>query len=122
MKQYIINNVDPMGAVRQTRRDRWKKRPVVQRYHTYRDIIRLERIVIPQDVHLVNLRFEIAMPKSWSKKKRQAMLYQDHRQKPDTDNLTKAFLDAVCSEDKHVSRILEEKVWAAKGRIICRIY
>ncbi len=58
------------------------------------------------------------MPKSWSKKKRAEMDSKDHRQKPDLDNLIKAFLDSVAEgDDAFVSSLSATKLWGEKGRI-----
>lgn len=57
------------------------------------------------------------MPKSWSKKKKQEMDLQHHIQKPDIDNLCKAFLDANYSDDSHIHTIALVKRWAYQGMI-----
>ena len=47
--------VTPMGAPRQTQRDKWAKRPVVVRYHAFRDVVRLtcnlNQYVLGEEVH-----------------------------------------------------------------------
>jgi Holliday junction resolvase RusA-like endonuclease len=102
--------VEPMGAPRQTQRDKWAKRPVIQRYHSYRDKIRAEA------GHLsgcgeFTLIFMIQMPASWSKKKKRAYDGKPHQQKPDADNLAKGVLDAICQDDAHVWSLKVEKFW-----------
>lgn len=107
--------VEPMGAPRQVRSDVWRPREVVLRYRAYRDTIRAQFSGdVPDDLRL---RFHMAMPPSWSDKKRERMLGQPHRQKPDIDNLVKGFMDALLEDDSHVWRIFAEKVWSDGGGI-----
>jgi len=68
---------------------------------------------------IIQLEFFIPMPKSWSKKKRERMNLSFHQQVPDKDNLEKAFLDAICTNDAHIARSYSEKFWTEKkGDII----
>ena len=113
----MIFDVEPMGKPRQTQRDRWKKRPAVLRYHAYRDAVRARSAPSgwepkPGD-HII---FRVKMPKSWSKKKRLSMIFQPHEQKPDLDNMIKAFLDCW-EEDKHIWAISAEKRWGVMPSI-----
>lgn len=112
----MIIKIEPMGAPRQTQRDRWQKRPVIVRYHAYRDQLnaQLPAYDLGLSVHLI---FHIAMPKSWSKKKRAECDGKLHDQKPDIDNLAKGFMDAFHAEDKHVAILHAEKYWAEEGYI-----
>lgn len=116
--KFIIN---PMGKPRMTQRDKWLKpaRKVIARYWAYKDVLVLQANLegyIPSDV--LSVQFNIPMPKSWSKKKREAMNGQPHRQKPDLDNLLKAFQDCLCKEDSYIwgySRCA--KMWSLEGSI-----
>lgn len=112
----MIIKIDPMGAPRQTQRDVWKKRPVIVRYHAYRDQLNLQ---LPgYDLGLsLHIIFRIAIPKSYSKKKRAEYIGTLHDQKPDIDNLVKGFMDAFHVEDKHVAVLHAEKYWAEQGSI-----
>jgi len=112
----VIFNVEPIGKPRMTQRDRWKQRPCVLAYHAYRDTVRLQARGWEPGGELA-LRFEIAMPKSWSGVKKSRMLGVPHASKPDLDNLVKAFLDCW-EEDKHVWWIQAEKCWSTSGAII----
>lgn len=113
-----IYHIDPCPAPRQNRSDKWKKRPAVLRYRAFRDEVRLHKIQInPFGDHIV---FNIPMPKSWSKKKKIAMLGKPHRQKPDLDNLLKALLDAVFAEDCGIWDISATKYWNTRGMIIIK--
>ncbi len=112
-------SVTPMGAVRQTKRDKWKKRPVVERYHKFRDDLRFacksDNFELEDTFEIV---FYIPMPKSWSKKKMIKMYDTPHNQKPDIDNLVKAVMDALMTDDKQVWKIKAEKRWSDSGAIM----
>jgi Holliday junction resolvase RusA-like endonuclease len=112
-------NLKPVPKPRMTRADRWKQRPIVLKYWDFcnelnRQAIKLE--YIPGD--RVGLIFYIPMPKSWSKKKREQMLGKPHKQRPDIDNLAKAFLDALLKEDSYVYSLSAEKYWSNEGSIL----
>jgi Holliday junction resolvase RusA-like endonuclease len=108
-----------MGKPRMTQRDKWKKRPVVKRYHAFKDQVREHRVVFPE--FGARITFCIQMPESWSKKKKQIFDGIPHQQAPDIDNLLKALLDAIFEEDRHVWHIrMLKKVWGRVGYIeIC---
>lgn len=71
------------------------------------------------------MEFHIAMPKSWSKKKKLEMNGQYHTQVPDSDNLQKAVLDSlngnVYDDDSQVCQIFAVKRWAERGSIVVKI-
>jgi hypothetical protein len=75
--------ITPVPKPRQTRQDRWKKRPSVVRYRDFADECRRLGIHVPESGCTV--RFGLPMPKSWSKKKRQGMNGRAHQQTPDVD-------------------------------------
>ena len=101
-----------------TQKDRWAKRPTVLKYHKYADAVRKSyeeyNHLLPDKMELV---FFMPMPKSWSKKKQAEMVGKPHRQKPDIDNLIKAFMDALYEEDSVVYSVKAEKYWAETGGI-----
>ncbi len=109
--------IEPMGAPRMTQRDRWKGRPVVERYHAYKDTLRLAlpSYALPE---VLRIEFHIAIPKSYSKKKRLSLYGQYHTEKPDIDNLVKAFMDTFGS-DAHVAVVRAGKYWCAEGEAPC---
>lgn len=109
-----VIRVEPMGAPRQVRSDKWKPRDCILRYRAFRDIVRLQVRTLPDQLRV---RFHISMPPSWTAKKREAMCGQPHRTKPDIDNLCKALMDAVMVDDKSIWRIEAEKVWSHEGSI-----
>ena len=114
----IEANITPIGKPRMTQRDKWAKRDCVLRYYAFKDEVRLlmkgaEGIMLQP--HKVT--FVILMPKSWSNKKREEMRGKPHTQKPDVDNLCKAFNDAVLDDDSAVWSQWGEKIWGDKGKI-----
>ena len=113
IKEYPI---EPVPAPRQVRSDKWRPRPGVKRYRAFRDAVRLASVTVPESGATVT--FVLPMPVSWSLKKRRAMDGQPHRQTPDWDNLAKALLDAIYSDDAGVSDITIRKRWGKHGAII----
>ena len=112
-------NINPCPKPRMTRADRWKQRPIVLRYWDFCNELNKQAKKLdykPED--RVSLTFYIPMPKSWSKKKREQMLGKPHKQRPDIDNLAKAFLDALLQEDSHVYSLHADKYWANNGSIM----
>jgi len=106
----------PMGAPRMTQRDRWAKRPVVLRYHQFKDDLRAEMKRLGIEVtNTIYLIYYLPMAKSWSKKKKAAYLGKPHHLKPDTDNITKGFKDALLKEDSEVYLECAAKYWSNTG-------
>ena len=112
MKYYIT----PVAKPRMTQRDKWKKRPSVIKYRAFKDEIRAAGIELEESNQHVT--FIIPMPKSWSKKKRLESRGMPHKQRPDIDNLQKALLDAVTSEDCYIWDMRCTKIWGDDGAII----
>lgn len=117
----LVLNVTPCPKPRMTQRDKWSKRPSVVRYREFCDELR--RVVgdaidvIP--CHGIHVQFYLPMFKSWTKKKRARLDGKPHQQKPDVDNLTKAFADALWpDDDSHVWDMRATKRWATEGRIV----
>lgn len=111
-------NVDPIGKPRMTQRDKWKHRPVVDAYYSFKDIINTEarkhRFQIGNRIDVI---FYLPMPQSWSKKKRDQFRGTPCANKPDTDNLLKAFCDALTDDDSKVWDMRGRKFWADEGHI-----
>ena len=108
----MIYHIEPVAKPRQTRSDKWKKRPCVLRYRAFADECRLQNVDVYNGCSII---FYIKMPKSWSKKKKEQMVLKPHTQKPDLDNLLKSLMDAVLPEDSHIHHISGlEKRWAYK--------
>lgn len=112
----MIYDIVPVPKPRQTRRDRWKKRPAVMRYRTFKDEVRLRKVSVPESNGRIT--FVMPMPKSWPEKKKQAMDGKPHQVKPDKDNLEKALLDALFLDDAHIWDGRTTKVWGRAGKII----
>jgi Holliday junction resolvase RusA-like endonuclease len=111
----MICNITPVAKPRQTRADKWKKRPCVMKYRAFADEVREKGIDIPESgCHII---FGLPMPGSWSKKKKAKMDGKPHQVRPDWDNLAKAVCDAIFEEDSHIWDIRISKVWAEKGHI-----
>ena len=107
--------ITPVPKPRQTRSDRWKKRPCVLRYREFADIVRSYGVDIPEEApHII---FYIPMPASWNKKKKEKFFLKPHRQKPDIDNLFKALSDALYRNDAHIWDVWIQKRWAYEGAI-----
>lgn len=113
--------VTPMAAPRQSRRDKWDPSPPVVRYRAFCDELAIRaRAAGWQPGERLHLVFHLPMPRSWSVKRRRAMIGQPHQQKPDVDNLTKAICDCLLEDDAHVWEIRAEKRWGEMGAIWIR--
>jgi len=109
-------DITPVPKPRQTQSDRWKKRPCVVRYREFKDQIKALGLDVPETG--CRLIFVLPMPESWTKKKRAQMNGQPHQQRPDTDNMIKAVLDAVHAEDSQIYHVESLKFWGEAGAII----
>ena len=111
----MLYPIKPVAKPRMTRADKWKRRPAVLRYRAFCDECRVRM----PGVSLDNARvvFHVAMPQSWSKKKRVEMNTRPHRSRPDLDNFMKALGDALYSEDSEIADICLSKRWAYSGGI-----
>lgn len=115
--QYVFY-VTPCPAPRMTQRDRWAKRPCVLRYYAFRDAIQAEAVRLAFRLPgSLSIRFILPMSASWSAKEKRLTDGMPHDVRPDLDNLIKAFLDAMASEDGYVWSIQAEKRWGIEGRI-----
>jgi Holliday junction resolvase RusA-like endonuclease len=115
----MIWEVAPFPKPRMTQRDKWKRRPVVIKYILFKEALKYYAeencYKVPDEL---SLTFILAMPKTWSKKKRDAMRGKPHQQRPDLDNLIKAFKDALCEDDSHVHTYgTMKKIWGDVGQI-----
>jgi len=114
---YKIYEIEPVPAPRMTRGDRSLYRPCVKRYMTYRN--KLKSINPMVNWHPLSVQFVLPMPDSWSEKKKKEMFLKPHQNRPDLDNLLKAFKDALLEEDSAVwSYDMVTKVWGRTGSII----
>jgi Holliday junction resolvase RusA-like endonuclease len=60
-------------------------------------------------------------PKSWSNKKRNKMVGELHRTRPDCDNILKAGLDGLFREDKSIASCTIVKRWGESDELRVRI-
>ena len=114
---------DPIGKPRMTRRDKWARRPCVLAYRAWADKARYALRSAPASIGVyVDGQFVaglyevswiafIAMPASWSKKKKDALRGQLQFGKPDRDNIDKAILDALFPDDRGVATGTLHKRW-----------
>ena len=104
-----------MAKPRMTQRDAWAKRPVVLRYHAFKDECALHRVSLPLSGSKVT--FVVPMPRSWSKVKKRDMNNKPHQSTPDVDNLLKGLMDAVFDDDSVVWDVHITKIWGFTGEI-----
>lgn len=110
-------DISPVSKPRMTQSDRWKKRDCVVRYFNFKSLLRLKYPAFKMPEANYRLTFYIPMPPTWSVKKRELMRGKPHQQKPDKDNLEKAFLDAVCDDDSYIWDGRTTKYWWDVGMI-----
>ena len=106
--------VTQVAKPRMTQRDKWQQRPCVLKYRAYCDEVRL---MVKSGPPQVSVSFHMPMPKSWSKKKKERMDGTPHLNRPDLDNLVKAWCDALYPEDSVIWSIHATKFWAISGSI-----
>lgn len=111
-----IYDITPTGKHRMTRADKWKQRPAVLRYRAFCDEARLLKLALPEAG--AHVTFMLPVPQSWSKKRREQMNGQPHKSKPDSDNMLKALMDALYTDDAHIWDCRITKLWGEKGQII----
>ena len=120
MKEYRFD-IDPVAKPRQTRSDIWKDppRPAVSKYRDFADTLRLLALKNGYSaLDTLDVLFVIPFPKSYGKKKMEALNGRPHQVKPDVDNLVKAVLDIFLKNDSSVWKINAEKRWGYEGKII----
>jgi Holliday junction resolvase RusA-like endonuclease len=112
----MIYPINPVAKPRMTQSDKWKKRACVTKYHSFKDQCRLHNVKI--ETAGASITFNIAMPKSWSPKKKAQMDGTPHIQTPDLSNLLKAVEDAIFADDSAIWNYRGlEKLWAYEGSI-----
>lgn len=119
MRLLIKFDVNPIGKPRMTVSDKWKKRDATGRYWVFKDQLRNiakgHNFKMPEsDIHML---FNIEMPQSWPKKKKEEMDGKPHLSKPDGDNILKAVQDSLCDNDSYIWDVRITKKWAYKGSI-----
>lgn len=113
-------NIRPIGAVRLTQSAKWRPTPAAKRYFEWKSAfaeIVYRAVKDERAFHLVELesaawwRFYIAMPASWSLRKRRLLANTPCMSKPDWDNCAKAVYDAVFAEDKWTWDVRGSTIW-----------
>jgi len=114
----ITFSITPIGKPRMVRSDAWSKRSVVLEYWAFKDQLNLQanskKYVLGDTLDIL---FILPMSESWSKKKKKVLVGTAHQQKPDIDNLVKAFMDALREDDAAVYDIHAQKIWGLGGQI-----
>ena len=127
MRQLVVIDIDPCPKPRLTQRDKIPRlqTPAAKRYFQWKQAfqLQLKKRSIKKIDHdgFVQVEFHISVPNSWSKKKKLKMHGEAHRSRPDIDNLLKALLDSVYSEDAKIYSIKAKKIWSHVGRIIIKM-
>lgn len=104
----IIVYGDPVAKPRQTRRDKWAKRPCVLAYRAWADLARYTAFNKNEKLRLT--RPTVLAVRAWfgSATHRSG----PHTMKPDADNVLKAVADALFTNDEMIDRATIEKRWA----------
>ena len=126
-----VLDIVPCPAPRMTKSDKWKldpfhldprkrQRKEVTKYFEFKNKLMTllnndEKSYLTDEIFLI---FVLPMPKTWSEKKKKLMNKKPHKQKPDFDNLTKAFCDSFGIDDSHVWNAQITKFWGYSGSII----
>lgn len=126
-RKIVILNITPETHVRTTQGDiilfRIKEQELrpqglrrlhrIQKYNRYKTALRYEaqskRFEMPE--YGAHITFYIPVPQSWRPNKKKIHHLQPHQQKPDNDNLVKAFKDSVLKEDKAIWDYRITKRW-----------
>ena len=119
MREFILN-IEPFSKPRMVASDKYKKRACVVKYWANKDVFvrEVKRTGLPEIKNKITLlEFHIPMPKSWSEKKKLQMNGLLHEQRPDIDNLLKAFQDCLLSEDKCIADVHVRKLWSYNANI-----
>lgn len=94
----VWNHTAPIGKPRQTRKDKWAKRPPVVRYRAWSTALALAVkgvVPAPEQVDRLDWVAWFAVPESWSDKRQRQAIGTPHRAKPDRDNVDKSILDTL---------------------------
>ncbi|OHR53642.1 RusA family crossover junction endodeoxyribonuclease [Staphylococcus sp. HMSC061G12] len=95
-------------------------------YTAHKDFIQkqMPKLMLENSV-IVTLKFIFTPPKSWSKKKRLAMVGKYKRTKPDVDNLMKTVLDAgnkhLWKDDGQIVDVRTLKQYGNEAKIIMEL-
>lgn len=107
----FVAHINPMGKPTMTHADKWQERPRVIAYRAWADAVRDAAPELPENPGTLSVVAYLALPESWSQKKKAAHRGRPHASKPDSSNIIKGIEDALFSEDKTIYRISLEKRW-----------
>lgn len=122
--------ITPCPAPRMTVSDKWKtypehinpskrQRACVRRYFEFASNLRRQCEVNGYKLTSeLNILFVVPMADTWSKKRKALKNGRPHVQRPDWDNLAKAFCDSLSGEDNFVWNVRVIKIWGYTGKII----
>lgn len=116
----IILNEAAVGKPRMTRRDKWARRPAVEKYREWCDRLRATAGKLPSCSHIQSLSWKayFSPPKSWTKKRKKSVIGCLHQARPDRDNIDKAILDCLFpDDDSGISSGTIEKWWDTSPRL-----
>jgi Holliday junction resolvase RusA-like endonuclease len=112
MKRYTFS-ITPTPAPRMNRSDSWKQRPCVLKYWAFKDeLVRQAKKMGFKLGNKISIKCYMPMPESWSETKKHRMDGEPHQQKPDFDNLLKAFCDALTDDDSKIYDGRCQKFWS----------
>jgi len=130
-KPLAVFNVNPIGKPRMTQQDKWRtdpnhpnpksrQRKNVGLYWKYKAQLTeqalAQNFTIPKSgCHII---FYLPMPHSWSEVKKTTHNMSPHQQKPDVDNLNKAFFDSLLADDSMIWDCRITKYWGMSGKIV----
>lgn len=110
---------DIVAKPRMTQADKWKHRPVVDRYFAMKDEmlrqVKKQKFELGNDVNIV---FYLPMPESWSERKKNIHNDKYHKTKPDIDNLIKSVFDCMKKNDQTVYGVSSIKLYSNDSMII----
>jgi Holliday junction resolvase RusA-like endonuclease len=93
----------------------------LERYNDYKislaALAKQKRFILPN--YGSSIKFFMPVPVTWKKWKKEQMHMKFHMSRPDLDNLLKAMLDSLMSEDKQIAHYEAAKYWvnASEGWI-----
>lgn len=103
-----------------TRKDKFVKRDVTDRYWAWCDEARIAATGAPQkkitdDVFGIVIFAHFQLPESWSEKKKMLHYGRLDRGCADADNVLKACMDALFAQDKTIAIAQAHKFWCEEG-------
>lgn len=117
-KSFVVLGV-PVAKPRQTRSDKWKRRPCVLKYRDWADKAREAMCHAMGTVSFTAGRLDVVayfpLRKGLSAKVIEGVRGSVHMSKPDADNVLKAVSDALCRNDQMIHDMSVRKRWDDGG-------